>query len=315
MNYQVASNEDIFKLIKRDILYQLMLNGMISDNVIIPKDIVLWFYLQNNKFSLVTDLLEHLSSIGIANEQISPIITAIKSIKLFKDVKQKVDDFSKQYNEDHLLDDFLKSADNNTIYEEDVITAIIKRAIEDYKKRNRKEVALIVEDLDRIDPAHLFRILNVFSAHMDYCYKSFVKAVPSSLIGNKFELDNIVLVADFSNIRKIFKHFYGEETDFNGYIGKFLSSKPFCYSLREERYKYINNRLSYITGGPVSLLKIMLPEDIVASKTIREIVHSFSIEKQVKEVIIVSRDNKEVQLCPVFVKVLAVMKQDRLRLA
>ena len=57
VNYQVASNEDIFKLIKRDILYQLMLNEMISNNVIIPKDIVLWFYLQNNKYSLVADLM------------------------------------------------------------------------------------------------------------------------------------------------------------------------------------------------------------------------------------------------------------------
>ena len=142
---------------------------------------------------------------------------------------------------------------------------------------------------------------------MDYCYKCFEKPTPTSLIGNKFELDNIVLVADFSNIRKIFKHFYGEETDFNGYIGKFLSSKPFSYSLREERYKYIYNRLSSITGGPVSLLKIMMPEESIAYKTIREIVHSFEIEKQVKEVIIVSKDNKEVLLCPVFVKILAVM--------
>ena len=307
VNYQVASNEDIFKLIKRDILYQLMLNEMISNNVIIPKDIVLWFYLQNNKYSLVADLMEHLSSIGIANENISPIITSIKSIKLFKDVKQKVDDFAHKYSDEQLLDDFLKSADSKTIYEEDVITAIIKRAIKDYKNRTHKEVVLIVEDLDRIDPAHLFRILNVFSAHMDYCYKCFEKPTPTSLIGNKFELDNIVLVADFSNIRKIFKHFYGEETDFNGYIGKFLSSKPFSYSLREERYKYIYNRLSSITGGPVSLLKIMMPEESIAYKTIREIVHAFEIEKQVKEVIIVSKDNKEVLLCPVFVKILAVM--------
>lgn len=30
VNYQVASNEDIFNLIKRDILFQLMLNDMIS---------------------------------------------------------------------------------------------------------------------------------------------------------------------------------------------------------------------------------------------------------------------------------------------
>lgn len=65
---------------------------------------------------------------------------------------------------------------------------------------------LVVEDLDRIDPAHLFRILNVFSAHIDYCYKYGNKA-EDSIAGNKFGLDNIVLVCDFSNIRKLFRHF------------------------------------------------------------------------------------------------------------
>ena len=55
VNYQVASNEDIFNLIKRDILFQLMLNNMISNAVVIPKDIALGFYLQNNKRSLVAE--------------------------------------------------------------------------------------------------------------------------------------------------------------------------------------------------------------------------------------------------------------------
>ena len=64
-----------------------------------------------------------------------------------------------------------------------------------------KKVVLIVEDLDRIDPAHLFRILNIFSAHIDYCYKNAV--IPDrSIVGNKFGFDNIVLVCDFSNIKK-----------------------------------------------------------------------------------------------------------------
>ena len=88
---------------------------------------------------------------------------------------------------------------------------------------------LVVEDLDRIDPAHLFRILNIFSAHIDYCYKYGHKA-EVSIAGNKFGLDNIVLVCDFSNIRKLFRHFYGGSTDFKGYIGKFLSSAPYTYS-------------------------------------------------------------------------------------
>ena len=90
-------------------------------------------------------------------------------------MKVKFEKFKENYDENALLDDFLSKVDSTTVYEDDIITAIIKRSIENYKQRTHKEVVLVVEDLDRIDPAHLFRILNVFSAHIDYCYKSFVK--------------------------------------------------------------------------------------------------------------------------------------------
>ena len=36
VNYQVVSNADIFNLIKRDILFQLMVKKMISDQIVIP---------------------------------------------------------------------------------------------------------------------------------------------------------------------------------------------------------------------------------------------------------------------------------------
>lgn len=41
---------------------------------------------------------------------------------------------------------------------------------------------LIIEDLDRIDPAHLFRIMNVLSSQVDNPYYSHVPH------GNKFGL-------------------------------------------------------------------------------------------------------------------------------
>lgn len=308
VNYQVASNEDIFNLIKRDILFQLMLNNMISNAVVIPKDIALWFYLQNNKRSLVAELVHYMADIAVPSEQMAKIMLAIKGLRLFKDMKKKIEKFTKETNEDDLLIKFLDNVNRNTIYEEDIVTAIIKRVVNDFKHRTNKTVVLIIEDLDRMDPAHLFRILNIFSAHMDYVYKNLNKP-NDTLVGNKFNLDNVVLVGDYSNVRKIFKHFYGEHTDFNGYIGKFLSSKPFTYSLREERLKYIYEKLALVTESPIELVKIVISEDKLENKTIRDIIHSFEIDKQIYKEAKVAAEGKTVVLCPVMLKLLAVMRR------
>lgn len=308
VNYQVASNEDIFSLIKRDILFQLMLNSMISDQVVVPNDIALWFYLQNNGKSLLSDLLSYLSAIAVPNEYKPLIMSCMKSLKLFKDMKVKFEKFKVNYDENALLDDFLSKVDNKTIYEDDIITAIIKRSIGNYKQRTHKEVVLVVEDLDRIDPAHLFRILNVFSAHIDYCYKCFVKP-DCTLVGNKFNLDNIVLVCDYSNVRKIFKHFYGRETDFSGYIGKFLSSIPFNYSLQEERTKYIFEQLAVITECPVPLLRDLIGKDYFYSKTIRDAVHVIITEEKKQDSITVDYNGHTIVLCTVMLRVLSVMRR------
>lgn len=308
VNYQVASNEDIFNLIKRDILFQLMLNGMISNQVVVPNDIALWFYIQNKGQSLLSDLLSYLSVIAVPNEYKPLILGCMKTLKLFKDMKIKFDKFKENYDEDTLLDNFLSKVDSTTVYEDDIITAIIKRSIENYKQRTHKEVVLVVEDLDRIDPAHLFRILNVFSAHIDYCYKSFIKP-DCTLVGNKFNLDNIVLVCDYSNVRKIFKHFYGRETDFGGYIGKFLSSIPFNYSLQEERAKYIFGRLSVITECPVPLLQDLIGKDFFYGKTIRDVVHTIITEEKKQNRATVEYNGHTIVLCPVMLKVLSVMRR------
>lgn len=308
VNYQVASNEDIFNFIKRDILFQLMLNGMISNQVVVPNDIALWFYLQNNGKSLLSDLLSYLSAIAVPNEYKPLIMGSMKTLKLFKDMKVKFEKFKVNYDENALLDDFLCKVDSTTVYEDDIITAIIKRSIENYKQRTHKEIVLVVEDLDRIDPAHLFRILNVFSAHIDYCYKSFVKP-DCSLVGNKFNFDNIVLVCDYSNVRKIFKHFYGRETDFSGYIGKFLSSIPFNYSLQEERAKYIFEQLAVITECPVPLLRDLIGKDYFYSKTIRDVVHAIITEKKKQDSVKVDYNRHTIVLCPVMLKVLSVMRR------
>lgn len=61
----------------------------------------------------------------------------------------------------------------------------------------------MIEDMDRLDPAHLFRIMNVFSAHMDYGYRS-MQPIDSSLVGNKFGVSNVVFVMH----EKILRHYF-----------------------------------------------------------------------------------------------------------
>lgn len=53
------------------------------------------------------------------------------------------------------------------LYEYDGYTQLIKEALEYVKIHEEKRTCLIIEDLDHIDPGHLFRILNVLGAHVD----------------------------------------------------------------------------------------------------------------------------------------------------
>ncbi len=79
---------------------------------------------------------------------------------------------------------------------------------------------LVIDDLDRIDPEHIFRILNIFSAH-------------DKLGENKFGFIKVILVCDINNIKHIYHHFYGKNVDFFGYINKFYSSEVYEYSNKD----------------------------------------------------------------------------------
>lgn len=98
-----------------------------------------------------------------------------------------------------------------------------------------------------MDPAHLFRILNIFSAHIDrvYQYKDENTSYPE-LLPNKFGFDNIITVFDYDKTKNIFHHFYGQQANYEGYINKFTSHQPFFYSIdeiaREYLYKVISEK-------------------------------------------------------------------------
>lgn len=138
------------------------------------------------------------------------------------------------------MDDF--NNQRGGIYEKDGYTEIIQETIkwikEDHKNEHKaKNPVLIIEDLDRLDPQHLFRILNILSAHID-------DTTNPDKVGNKFGFDKIVLVMDYETTEHIFHHFYGGEANYHGYMSKFLSCEPFRYSLKDLYVEAFEKKLS-----------------------------------------------------------------------
>lgn len=217
VNYSVAKNEDVFEYIKRDIIVQLHKRKLL-ENI----DIEALF---DSVFSF-----EDLASV------VSFLLSFVPMGEFYKNVFKKFLEKKKKYEKkkrtaDKYLSQFANTA--GCIYEEDGYTTLIREAIkwisQDHslngEERNAKKPVLIIEDLDRLDPKHLFRILNVVSAHIDNDQKP-------DIVGNKFGFNNIVLVMDYDVTKHIFHHFYGAQACYEGYMSKFLSREPFRYSIK-----------------------------------------------------------------------------------
>ena len=240
VNYQVMDNKDIFELIKRDILIKLLSSEEININEIELNAASLFYYFFTNNQEL--DILSIIPDINIYGIDIN-ISNVIKKLK---NIKAKFETYKEQFKSvDKTSELYITKFDSlkGSIYEFDTISQLICDIIQEYKKKNpTKKVVLIIEDLDRIDPAHIFRILNVFSAHFDR-YTLGPAEFDKTCGDNKFCLDKIVTVCDIDNIKKIYAHIYGDKTDFTGYISKFSNSKEYIYSLKDKLKWYITNVL------------------------------------------------------------------------
>ena len=216
VNYSVAKNEDVFEYIKRDIIVQLHERKLL-ENIDL-----------NALFGSVFTF-DDLTSV------VSFLLSFVPMGKFYDKVYNKFLEIKKKYDEKkHTADKYLSQFANTAgcIYEEDGYTKLIRMAIEwisqdhslNGEERKAKKPVLIIEDLDRLDPKHLFRILNVVSAHIDDSNRP-------DIVGNKFGFNNIVLVMDYDVTKHIFHHFYGEQACYEGYMSKFLSREPFRYSI------------------------------------------------------------------------------------
>ena len=217
VNYSVAKNEDVFEYIKRDIIVQLHERKLLEN---IDLNALFASVLISDDFTSVVSFLLSFVSMGEFYNKV---------YHKFLEIKNKYDE--KKHTADKYLSKFANTA--GCIYEEDGYTTLIRMAIEwisqdhslNGEERKAKKPVLIIEDLDRLDPKHLFRILNVVSAHIDDSDRT-------DIVGNKFGFSNIVLVMDYDVTKHIFHHFYGAEACYEGYMSKFLSREPFRYSIK-----------------------------------------------------------------------------------
>ncbi|UJP65124.1 P-loop NTPase fold protein [Mongoliitalea daihaiensis] len=220
VNYSVSSNEDIFELIKYDILFHFLSLEIEFEKVTITKDVSFGFFVQNNIENIIMPFIRSIPRIGKALSDVSSNL-----LNLYK--KFEIEHQHNQVDQKKQVIDFLTQLNKKigSIKDDDFYTQLICDLMAQIKADNTdgKKTVLIIDDLDRIDPDHIFRILNVFSAHMDNQTK-----------GNKFDFDKIILVCDIDNIRKIYAKRYGQDVDFSGYIDKFYSKEVFKFDIIKE---------------------------------------------------------------------------------
>jgi len=218
VNYQISTNEDIINLLKYDILVELFekYEGFFKiNNIQSIQDNILLFYVwinyfispKNSNLILQTplDILETIPEIGKLGRSLKSLLNIDKEFQQFKSIYEK--------GEKGLAEGYLSKIKPDDITETDIISQLIKDKIQEIK--GEKKSVLIIDDLDRLDPEHIFRILNILSAHFDQDGD------------NKFGFDYIIIVGDYHNIQSIFHHKYGKDADFDGYIDKFYTIKPF----------------------------------------------------------------------------------------
>lgn len=236
VNYVVEENRDVIEYIKRDILFQLIKDNRIYDF--------------KDGYDKIFDAVcngESLLKLADFAASIIPVDGLKEGYKALKALVSTIHEKYKSQDVLHVVDDYLNGfyGKSGSISECDAFTCLIQKSLEQMMAKS----VLIIEDLDRIDPAHLFRIMNVLSSQVDNPYYS---NVPS---GNKFGFDKVILVMDYEIAKHLFHHFYGKEANYEGYMNKFLNTLPFKFSISDEAQKQVENKLVQ-TFGITDILNI-----------------------------------------------------------
>ena len=281
VHYSVSRNEDVFEYIKYDILINLLMKENVNwDESKVDDQLIAQFFVINKFWSISKELINFLGKTGKLIGTIegatvgTPIPVAETVISRLSKLKTKYDQYKQEINTNDKSTSikFMEELSQHTgsIFEYNDITALINstlNSIDDKKK------VLIIDDLDRMDPDHIFRIMNVFAAQFDHERFGY----------NKFAFDKVIIVCDLDNLRNLFAHKYGSNVDFSGYIDKFYSVEPFNFDNRKalvERttniiFSNLSNTHHDYLDGIGSVVKILVKYNII---TIRKFIskESFS---------------------------------------
>jgi len=249
VNYSLLSNEDVFRLIKYDILLQLInVEGFKIENEFdFSETDFNKSFIGENGFLILYNLLKLIPKIKSTIDGIEKLGEILEAYKNGKANLNKHPDIK-------MLFEFQHETQENFLLEYDHVSQFISDKLEEIGKLSGsdepKKKVLIIDDLDRLDPEHIFRLFNVFSAHFDHVnYYSSEETVKD----NKFGFDKIIFVCDIENIRKLFSHKYGLGVDFSGYIDKFYNKR--IYYLNHKKsfdryiYRYLENEFDKLGLG------------------------------------------------------------------
>jgi hypothetical protein len=237
VNYSVGSNQDIFRYIKYDILIEFLRKGVELESLNLDISQYVALYAQDKWTSIGAKIAQAAAAVG---KHADPRGNYVETILNFfigqkKHLDKYIQEKKEKFDEAGIAAEFLnkmESTDDNP-YEQALISRIIEKKIEELRKGGddkNKQVVLIIDDMDRIDPEHIFRILNVFAAHFDLSHNR---------NANKFGFDKIILVCDIDNIYGAFRHKYGPDTNFSGYMDKFYSDDVYCFKIVDHICDYI----------------------------------------------------------------------------
>lgn len=228
-NYSVSKNEDIFELIKYDLLYQILCQQPQLEKFAPRLVDSLSLIGVTDSYKILAPFISYIPKIG---KTVDKIITGLVEFKKLLDEKES----QVTLDEGKLIKEYIERFEttSGSIFENDVYSKLINTLVCRLKESGKK-VVLIVDDLDRIDPDHIFRILNVFAVHFN--------AYDLNENENKFGIDKVILCCDIDNIRSIFRNRYGADVDFNGYIDKFYSRGIYYFDNTIEVRKQIDGLL------------------------------------------------------------------------
>jgi len=231
VNYSVSANEDIFKLIKCDILFELLLRHNLkldTEVQLIGREVAYGVMLPAKVQNITEGLLKVLPILNKAAEDIPTVLAALQS--WFTTI-QEIEKAREVPGADTPAEAFMEVISKTFTLEVDYITEFLEESLTKLAAaKGAKSKVLIIDDLDRIDPEHIFRLFNIFSAHLDYHKTN----------RNKFGFDKVVFVCDIKNIKNIFLTRYGADTDFSGYIDKFYSKEVYFFNNTKEVKKVVN---------------------------------------------------------------------------